>query len=262
MRLYFEIARRSFHRAATYRGAYLAGLLTNAFFAALMTFVYRAIFGAGGTVAGFTVEEAISYTWITQSLISIGGGWVSSEIMQTIRSGEVITDLTRPWSFYGYWLSRTFGERAYNLMMRASLTYVLGVLLFDIRIPTPGETMAFAVALLIAMFVSFALNFIVNLSGFWLLDATGVLMIASMALMFFSGFLLPIAFFPPFLAGIARLLPFQAITSLPAQVFLGKISGAELGPTLLLQLFWAVALTVLALGLLRLAMRKVIIQGG
>jgi ABC-2 type transport system permease protein len=85
---------------------------------------------------------------------------------------------------------------------------------------------------------------------------------ANVLLGFFSGFLLPLAFFPPPLAVLARLLPFQAITGLPAQVFLGQISGAALGWTLLLQLFWALVLSGLAALMLRAAMRKVVIQGG
>ena len=262
MRLYYEIAVRSFRRATMYRGAYIAGLLTNAFFGALMTFVYRALYAAGGSIGGFTLDDAVSYTWVTQSLISIGGAWLSQDIMSTIRTGEVITDLSRPWSFYGYWLSRTLGERAYNLLVRASLTYLAGVLLFDAHVPSAAQGLAFMAAMGLAMLVSFSLNFIVNLSGFWLLDATGLMLLANTVLMFFSGFLLPIAFFPPALRAVANALPFQAITSLPAQVFLGKIDGAELGGVFLLQLFWAGVLGAVAVVVLRAAMRKVVIQGG
>ena len=71
MRLYYEIALRSFRRATTYRSAYIAGVLTNAFFGALRSFVYIAIYGAGASVAGFSVSDAISYSWATQALISI-----------------------------------------------------------------------------------------------------------------------------------------------------------------------------------------------
>ena len=262
MRLYYEIAVRSFRRAGMYRGAYIAGLLTNAFFGALMTFVYRALFAAGAVVEGFTVDDMVTYTWCTQSLISIGGAWITTEIMQTIRSGEVITDLARPWNFYGYWLSRTLGERAYNLLLRASLTYLFGVILFGARVPNMEEAAGFVLAMSLAMLTSFSLSFIVNLSSFWLVDASGVMLMANTMLMFFSGFLLPIAFFPPLLAAIASVLPFRAITGLPAQVFLGKIHGAALIPTLLLQLFWAAVLAGSALLLLRAALRKVVIQGG
>jgi ABC-2 type transport system permease protein len=263
MRLYYEIALRSFRRATAYRSAYIAGLLTNAFFGALRCFIYIALYGAGSGVAGFTLGEAISYTWITQSLISIGAGWIDSrDLMQSIRSGDVIADLMRPWRFYGYWLSRTLGERIFNLLVRGSLTYLLGVLYFRADIPTAAEALGFAAAISLALLVSFGLNFLVNLTAFWLIDNSGVIMITNVLLQFFSGFLLPLAFFPPPLAALARLLPFQAITGLPAQVFLGQISGAALLPTLLLQLFWALTLGGLSALALRAAMQKVVIQGG
>ncbi len=262
MRLYYEIALRSFRRAQIYRGAYLAGMLTNAFFGVLITFVYRALYAAGGTVAGFDVHDAVSYVWVTQSLISVGGGWFTYEIMGTIRTGEVVTDLSRPWNFYGYWLSRTVGERLFNLLVRASLTYVIGVVFFSARVPSGQDALAFAVALCLAMLVSFSIGFMLNLTAFWLVDATGVMIVAGTIQMLFSGFLLPLAFFPPTLQALARVLPFQAITALPAQIFLGKTAGGAIFATLLLQLFWAITMAVAALAVLRLAMRKVVIQGG
>ncbi len=263
MRLYYEIARRSFRRATAYRSAYVAGLLTNAFFGALRCFVYIALYGAGSTVAGFTLNDAISYTWITQSLISIGAGWIDTrDLMQTIRTGDVVADLMRPWSFFGYWLSRSMGERIYNLLARGSLTYLIGVLYFRAHVPTAEQALGFAASISLALLVSFALNFLVNLSAFWLMDDSGVSTIVNVLLQFFSGFLVPLAFFPAPLAALARVLPFQAITGLPAQVFLGQIHGAALGQTLLLQLFWALVLGGLALLMLRVAMQKVVIQGG
>ena len=42
MRLYYEVALRAFRRATTYRVAFLAGIITNAFFGAIMSFVYIA----------------------------------------------------------------------------------------------------------------------------------------------------------------------------------------------------------------------------
>lgn len=262
MRLYYEIAVRSFRRATTYRTAYIAGMVTNAFFAAVRCFIYFALYRSSSAPQPMTLDEAISYTWITQSLISIGAGWVASDVAMTIRSGDVITDMSRPWSFYGYWLSRSLGERVFNLLVRGSLTYVVGILLFAAYIPSPLEGLAFAVAIGFALLASFAFGFLVNLTAFWLIDNTGVILIANTLLTFFSGFLLPLAFFPPALQAVARALPFQAITGLPAEIFLGRIRGEALVYTVLLQLFWTAVLTVMAIALQRAALRKVVIQGG
>lgn len=263
MRLYYEVAVRAFRRVTAYRSAYVAGIITNAFFGALVSWVYIAVYGTGGAVAGLSLRDAISYSWATQAMISIGGGWIiSTEIGSSIRSGDVVTDLYRPWSFFLYWFSRALGERLFNLVCRGSLTYLIGVLYFDARLPDAAGLLAFLPAIALALVVSFAFSFCVNLTGFWVLDILGVQLLANLLLSFFSGFLLPLAFFPPPLQAVAALLPFQAITGLPTQLLLGQIAGPAVWPALGLQLFWAVALTLAALAMEAAAMRKVVVQGG
>jgi ABC-2 type transport system permease protein len=263
MRVYYEVALRAFRRATTYRSAYVAGILTNAFFGALMSLVFIAVYGAGGPVAGLSLRDAISYTWATQSMIAIGGGWlILPEISMSIRTGDVISDLSRPWSFYGYWLARSLGERLFNLLLRGSLTYLVGVLYFGALLPTPGALLWFSLSIGLSLLLSFALSFCVHLTAFWLVDNSGLVLLANVLIGFFSGFSLPLAFFPPLLAAIANALPFRAITGLPAQILLGQIAGEAIGSALLIQLIWTVALSGLGLLMQGAAMRKVVIQGG
>jgi ABC-2 type transport system permease protein len=263
LRLYLAIAVKAFRRATAYRAAYVAGILTNAFFGALICSVYQALYAAGGTVAGYSLHDLISYSWATQALITVGAAWIgSTEISLSIRTGDVVTDLTRPWSFFLSWLSRSLGERLFNLLLRGGLTYLIGVLYFGARVPAPADLLAFAPAVLVAMVSSFAISFCVNLAAFWLLDITGVILLLNVLISFFSGFLLPIAFFPPALQAVAYALPFHTITSVPVQIFLGRTGGAALAGALVVQLAWAVALTAVALAAQSLAMRKVVVQGG
>jgi len=200
--------------------------------------------------------------WLTQSLISVGGGWMSTDIIQTIRTGEIANDMARPWSFFGYWLSRSFGERLLNLILRGTLTYLIGVLYFRAAIPSLEQFTPFLIAVLLSMVLSFSFGFIINMIAFWTIDATSMVWLVNTIMMFFSGFLLPLAFFPAPLAAIARLLPFQAITSLPVLIFLGKIEDIAILNSFLLQLFWIVLLVSVSLMIQRAAMRKLVIQGG
>ena len=48
------------------------------------------------------------------------------DLMQTIRTGEVVTDLSKPCDFYWYWFSREIGRDAYYLLFRAIPTYAIG----------------------------------------------------------------------------------------------------------------------------------------
>jgi ABC-2 type transport system permease protein len=262
MRLYFEVAVRSFRRATTYRIAFLAGIITNAFFGAMLSFVYLAVYQGRSQVAGYTTGDTISYLWGGQALIATGAAWLVYDLGNSIRSGDVAVDLMRPWNFYAYWLSQQLGTRGFNLLTRGLLTYLIGFLYFGARVPEVQDIAPFLVSIVLSMLCSCAISFIANASAFWLLDNSGIMTIASITMMFFSGFLVPLAFFPPWLAQVAAVLPFQAVTSAPLLTFLGKLRGEALWQSLGLQLFWAVALTGVALAQMRAAMSKIVIQGG
>ncbi|GAC1557438.1 MAG: ABC-2 family transporter protein [Herpetosiphon sp.] len=262
LRLYYEIGLRSFRQVTVYRLALVGGVVTNCFFAAVRCYLFRALYGAGGDSSGLSLTDAISYTWVTQALISVGGGWLRPDLMQTIRTGEVASDLARPWSFYGYWLSRTLGERCCNLLFRSTVTYGAGLLFFAVHVPTWPQAAAFAAALLLGTLVSFAYSFMVNLAAFWLVDSSGLLSMANALMMVFSGFLLPLALYPAWLRQVASVLPFQAMTGLPAELWLGRKAGAVVWQSLALETFWAIVMTLAALVTLRMAVHKVVIQGG
>jgi ABC-2 type transport system permease protein len=262
MRLYYEVALRAFRRATTYRVAALAGLITNAFFGAMLSLVYVAVYTSQTTMAGYSAQEAVSYLWVGQSLIAIGSAWVSGDLTRSIRTGDVAVDLMRPWNFYAYWLSQQLGDKLFNLLIRGSLTYVVGCLYFGAMLPSIPNFLAFLVSISLAILVSSAFSFLINGSAFWLIDNSGLVNIASIVTMFFSGFLMPLAFFPNWLGQIAVLLPFHTTTSIPVQIFLGRLQGPALAQALALQVFWAIVMTCLALGLMRSAMAKIVIQGG
>lgn len=264
MRLYYEVALRSFRRATTYRIAFLAGIITNAFFGAIISFVYIAVYQArgDGVVAGYSLQDAISYIWVGQALIAVGAAWIGFELRGAIRSGDVAVDLMRPWNFYAYWFSQQFGSRIFNLLTRGIFTYLIGILYFNARIPALQDLLPFLIAIVLSIIISCAFTFLMNASAFWLLDNTGMMTIGNSILMFFSGFLIPLSFMPNWLEAFARLLPFQAITGLPIEIVLGLRRGSELWAALGLQLLWACILTMAALGLMRAARQKIVIQGG
>jgi ABC-2 type transport system permease protein len=263
VRLYVELARRSFQRHLAYRAATLAGLFTNAVFGTLISAVYAALYddrGDGGAVAGFSLPEALTFVWTAQSLIMVIQAWGTWEIAATIQTGDVVTDLMKPYDYYGYWLARDLGRAVCHVLTRFVPTLVFGALLFDLVLPDKGMTwVAFAASMALAVLVSFAVRFLLNLTAFWLTDVLGVRYLQLSVINFLAGFILPFAFFPPALRTVAEILPFRSMVMTPIDVLLGHQAAL---PALAVQGFWAVVMTLAALGALRLAVRKVVIQGG
>lgn len=263
MRLYWEIGKRAFQRQLAYRTANLAGLVTNSFFGYVRAAIFVAAFGQQGDIAGYTQAAAITYTWVTQSLIMLVMLWGWWELEKTIKSGDVISDLSKPFSFLGFWLARDVGRAAYHLLFRAAPILLVGQLVFGLRWPaSPAVWPLFGLSCVFALLISFGWRFLVNLSAFWLADARGIGQVAFTVVYFLSGLVIPLRLLPDWLAAIALSLPFAGILQTPTDVFLERVTGPNLLPLLGLQAFWAAALLCAAQLVLTAATRRLVIQGG
>ena len=263
LRFYFEVARTAFRRQLIYRWANLAGLLTNVFFAILFSYFILALYHARRITGGYDVQDALSYTWLVQAMIMfvLPFGWY--DLMNTIRSGEVVADLSKPCDFYGYWLSRELGRDCYFVLFRAIPTYVIGMLLFGLYVPGAWHVwLLYLLIIPIGALLGIAYRFLYNIVAFWIIEARAVAVLAGTIALFFTGSYLPLAFFPPWLHLLADWLPFNGLLNVPAEVFLGKLQGSALALEAVRQLGWLVVLTLFARWLSAVAVKRVIVQGG
>jgi ABC-2 type transport system permease protein len=259
---YLALARQAFRTALAYRAATIAGFLTNAFFGVLIASTYIALFRYRPHVAGYGVARMLAYVWFTQGLIMVVALWGWWEIALSIRSGDVVADLARPADYYLSWLCRDLGRAAHAVLFRWLPTLALGMLAYGIALPSLTVAPALALSLLLAVVVSFAWRFLINISAFWLIDVRGAGMLALSLSNFLSGFLVPIAFFPGWLRTAAAWLPFQAILTTPSNLYLGRIGGMDALGALLGQAAWAVTMSLLCYGALARARRRLEVQGG
>jgi ABC-2 type transport system permease protein len=263
LRFYVEVARTAYRRQLIYRWANLAGLLTNIFFGAIFSYVIIALFKAKPVVAGYDVQDTLSYIWLAQAMVMVvlTFGWY--DLMLTIRSGEVVSDLSKPCDFYWYWFSREIGRSAYFLLFRGVPTYLAGMLLFGFGSPGDWKTwLAYAASLPLAAIIGIAYRFLFNIVAFWVLEARAVAGFATAIALFFAGSYVPLPFFPAWLRAIATWLPFNGLMNVPAQIFLGKLTGIALLSGLGLQIFWVILLTLGVRSLTSAAARRVTVQGG
>ena len=263
MRLYWEVARRALQRQLAYRTENLAGLVTNVFFGYLRAAVFLAVYQHQASVGGYDVGAAVTYSWVTQAMLMIVGLWGWWDIEETIRTGDVVSDLAKPFSYVGFWLARHLGRAAYFVVFRAAPILIAGQLLFGLHWPSSAIAwLAFWLSLLLAVVVNFALHFLLNLSAFWTTDARGLGSILLAASMVLGGFVVPVRYFPDWLQGPVLALPFAAITQTPGDIFVERIQGTEMIAPLVGQVAWAIALLAGGQLLTLLGTRRVVVQGG
>ncbi|WP_109509435.1 ABC transporter permease [Nocardioides speluncae] len=264
--LHLSVAVSSFRRYSTYRAATIAGAFTNSVFGIIMCFVYLAVWERQPDAGGYDASDAVTYVWLGQAMLAAlatFGGGAPDDLAARIKSGDVAIDFYRPVDILGWYLAADLGRAAFQLLTRGLAPTLVGIALFDIRLPPgPVAWLGFAAAVVLAVVVSYALRMLVALSTFWLLDDTGPRTLAMVVAVFLGGMTVPLVLFPDGLREVAMALPWVAYLQVPADIWLGQRAGTELLAGLALAAAWAAVLLAVAALVLRAAERRVVVQGG
>ncbi|MGH3776154.1 MAG: ABC transporter permease [Pseudonocardiaceae bacterium] len=257
---HLRLIRAGFRRYSTYWQAVVAGLATNVVFGFMRCAVLLTVFAGSAQVAGYDPSRTVTFVWIGQGLIAVVAIWGNSDFGERVRSGDIAIDLLRPVDLQTALLAEDLGRAGFALLTRFSGPLLVGLAFFDLTLP--GSVIrwaAFGLSVLLAILVSFAIRFLLNLVAFWLLDWRGLLALHAAIASVLAGLVIPIAFFPGWARTVIWATPFPAILQAPIDIAIG--AGAAL---LLLahQLAWAVALLAVGRLVLARAVRKLVIQGG
>jgi len=263
MRLFWELTKLAFQRQLTYRAATLAGLATNFFFGLLRAAVLVALYGVQTQVAGMTKTDAIAYTGISQAAIAYLSlfGWY--DVMNSVYTGEVATDLLKPMHYFTFWLGQDLGRAAANLLLRGVTIMAFYAIVFRISIPHEWQQwLALILALGLSWLISFSWRFLINLASFWTPNALGIGRFAFILSWFLSGFMMPLRFFPDWFVRLCFLTPFPYTINAIVEIYLGLLTGTDLVYILLGQVIWILALIGIIQVILRAGVRRLVILGG
>jgi len=263
IQLFWEITKRSYQRYLTYRAATLAGLVTNFFFGILRASILVALYGIQTEVEGITLQGAITYAALTQAVIGYLSLFNWFDLMVTVYTGEVSSDLLKPMNFIGYWMARDLGRAIVQFVFRGLIVMAGYALLFDLAWPQSlSQWLAVGVTLLFSWILSFLWRFLINLAAFWTPNARGILRFFFVLSWFFTGFLMPLRFFPDWIIKLSYLTPFPHMLNTVVEIYLGVLQGPELIQALLMQIFWIISLWLAAHLVLRAGVRRLVILGG
>ncbi|GCF12007.1 ABC transporter permease [Dictyobacter arantiisoli] len=233
------------------------------FFGIIFSYVIIALYMDRPQVAGYNVQDTLRYTWMMQAIIMVilPFGW--NDLMQTIRTGDVVSDLSKPCDFYWYWFSREMGRNIYYIFFRGLPTYLAGMLLFHLGIPLNGQAwLAYLLILPIGAMLGIAYRYLYNVVAFWIIEARAMTTFSLTIAQFLTGSYIPLPLFPSWLRVIVDWLPFRGFMDLPVETFLGKITGGTLWFEVSRQLGWLLVLTLLVQSITHIAKQRVVAQGG
>ena len=263
MPTFLRILKLAILQQTTYRAALAAGLATNFVWGLFRAAVIVALYNGRAEVSGMPLAVAITYIAVGQAMIAFLFTFGSYDLMASVYSGAVGSDLVRPMGLFPLWLARDLGKALVNLLGRGVLLLLVFSLFYRLAgPPSPAGWLWTLLSLSLSWLASFSWRFLVNLSSFWTPDARGIARGAYTASQFFSGFILPLRLYPDGFSAFCQLTPFPAMFNSGVEVYLGLVQGADLARTLAAQAAWFVVLSLLCAWVLRAGLRRLVIQGG
>jgi ABC-2 type transport system permease protein len=260
---YGSLFMAALHRALAYRQTTALSVITSLIWVVIPYFLWRAVFEASPEVGSFDWERMRTYLVVAYGVNMLLTFRVEARILNTIRTGEVATELMRPIHYLGAQMAEASGAALVDGLLTLPAVVVLGAIVLQIQpSATPLTFLLFLVSVALGFLVKFMISYITSLLCFWTLNAIGLIWARTAVSNIFSGALIPLEFLPPVVQTLARWSPFQAIVHTPLAIYFGDLQDSALIAALGVQVIWIVLLWGLAHILWRPSIRTLTVQGG
>lgn len=260
---YLELIRIRFLTMLAYRVNYYSGIAIYAINIGAYFFVWTAIYAGKPELGGFTVAQMTTYIAVSWMARAFYFNNLDREISNEIRDGSVAIQFIRPYQYVVVKMMQGLGEGLFRLVMFSVPGMAIASLLFPVSLPTnPAVWALFLLMLFFSFLINTQINILIGLGAFFFENSEGLMRMKRVAVDLFSGLIIPLSFFPGWAESLLTLLPFQAITYLPATVFTGRTAGAEALAALGIQALWFALLIGPMIWLWIKARDRLFVQGG
>ncbi|WP_025701428.1 ABC transporter permease [Paenibacillus forsythiae] len=260
---YFDFIRIRFLTMLAYRLNYYTGILIYSLNIGVNYFTWKAIYGQGESLGGFTAAQMTTYVAVSWMARAFYFNNLDREIATDIRDGSIAIQFIRPYNYVFAKMMQGFGEGMFRFLLFMIPGMALAMLLFPVKLPQdPAAWAGFLVMLFFSFLINSQINIITGLLAFFVENNEGLMRMKRVVVDLFSGLIIPISLFPGWLSAVLKLLPFQAITYLPGSVFTGRVQGVGIWSVFGIQIIWFIILLIPLFWLYRAARQRLFVQGG
>jgi len=267
MGIYLALFRMRFINALQYRAAATAGVSTQFAWGFMEILAFSAFFRSNPAAFPMEFSHTVTYIWLQQAFLALFMSWFwENDIADSILSGAISYELTRPMDLYNRWYCQTVAGRLSRATLRCLPILVVGFIVpgpYGLSLPAGAGAFAlFALSAALALGVVAAFSMLMYISLFYTISSLGVRSVLGVLSDFLSGHIIPLPFFPQRIRVVAEFLPFASMQNMPLRIYSGNISGADAFWGIGLQLFWLVTLAAAGRAAMRRAVKRVVVQGG
>jgi ABC-2 type transport system permease protein len=257
---YIKIFKCTLRDQLVYLPAFMIG---NIFFLVII-FVFfslwRVIYGENALIGGLSITQMLWYLTFTET-IELAKCRIYLTIQDEVKDGSIAYGLNRPYSYNGFKIARAMGESTVKFVPIMILGYLAACFFVG---PLSGywTALPFGVVLIMGgLLLNSLWMLIIGLLAFWTEEVTPFYWIFQKLIFIMGGMFFPIDFFPAWLQGTAKSLPFAYSAYWPA-ITMVNFSWETFRTGLMGQIFYICLLAIAAQFLFAGALKKVHVQGG
>lgn len=263
MRSYLPVARATYMIGIVYRFGFLFTIFGSIVYLGVAYYLWKSIYRYSDTIRGLTFNETFIYVALGSAIFILLKTYADWYIHYEIREGIIANYLTKPLDFQIYALFANLGSLLMNLTAVTIPTALVMLFVFKVKIAFGIGLFLFPISLLLAFLISFSIDYFIGLLGFYSESVWGFSTTKEIIVTVFSGALIPLQFFPEAIQKVLFWLPFQAIYHTPLMMITRPNQGLDVFlPMMLIQIFWAAVLFILARMFYNQAIKVLRIAGG
>lgn len=256
---YFKI---SFKSNTVYRFQFLLGILGTY----IQIFVYCAIWKA--LYANNNEVNGITYTMVTTNFVlalAMSNSFSIDDfaIAKRLRDGSIATEMLKPIDLRINLLASNLGEIFFKLLVNFLPAVLISKIFIGILPPAGIKSfLGFLLSMVFGFSILWSISTIVQMTSFWIVNVWSVSTIKNVFINVLSGAMLPLWFMPQTLRKVISFTPFETIYYTPINIYLGRLTEAEILVSYAKQLGWFVVLFILGNLMWDAGKKRVFVQGG
>ncbi len=264
MRILIAFARAAFQNTYIYRLNFWLRLVSACIMMYATYSLWNILYQQNPGAFGMSREQMTTYGVLGMMLAPVLDSAISVQyyIGEQVRTGTLELDLMKPLHFLFHMFARHLGLFIVMVLLQGLPAFLFARLFLEFNLPAaPGITLVFLFSLFLGFMIFFAISLLIGMLSVVTLKIDSYAWAYHSLIRFASGQLIPLWMFPPALAAVAAILPFQQVYFVPMSIYIGAASQ-NLGAMIGSQIVWAIGLyTVAQLIWLRVRLH-ITVQGG
>jgi ABC-2 type transport system permease protein len=245
-----------FSMALIYRAEFVMFMISTVLAPVISLLVWRAALESGASLP--VSDDYLTTYFVLMGVVAmLTSSWTSAFLAEEIRLGQISKWLIRPGSTHFNGIANNLSEKLIKSAALAPMIVVFWWLFRDtVTVPADPLTWAlFAISVVAAAIMKYALDVLVASLAFWMDDIGGIDYARGVTAMVLRGQMVPLALFPAWSQGFIDIQPFRFTLSFPLELLVRDLSTRDLATGMALQLAWPVLSVMAARWLWRKGLR-------